>query len=175
MLSVKSLSWRMQLWLIGAGYAAVLVIAAVLILGRYLQEITHRADVIGSGGMYAFGDLLLGIFIVCLFMIPTAFLVWRMARFEGGYTVYAQLLVGVSLSAAVCLGLFVLDKNHLTESLVTLCLYRFVASPFVLVGLVVSRLVARFDRAKKLTSYALLIEGLSLSIALALLFRAVHR
>ncbi len=88
------------------------------------------------------------------------------SRFEGGYTVYAQLLVGVSLSAPVCLGLFVLDKNHLMESLLDLCLYRFVASPFILVGLVFSRLAARFERAKRLTSYALLIEGLTLGIAL---------
>ena len=85
---------------------------------------------------------------------------------------FAGLLVGISLSAPVCLGLFVLDKNHMTESLLTLCLCRLVASPFVLVGIGVSRVVARFDRAKKLTSYALLIEGLSLGIAIAMLIRA---
>jgi hypothetical protein len=42
-------------------------------------------------------------------------------------------------------------------------------SPFILVGIVVSRLVARFDRAKKMVSYALLIEGLTLGVAIALL------
>jgi hypothetical protein len=169
---VKSLTWRTQLWLTGAGYAAVFIVSAVLVLGRYLQEITHPADVVAYGGMFAFGDLLLGIFIVFLFMIPTAFLVWSMARFEGGYTRYAELLVGISLSAPVCLGLFVLEKSHMTESLLTLCLYRLAASPFFIVGLVVSRLVARFKLAKKLTSYALLIEGLTLAVAVAMLIRA---
>ena len=63
------------MWFVGLGYAAVFVIAAVLILARYLQEHFHRAEVAAAGGMYAFGDLLLGIFIASLFMIPTVFLV----------------------------------------------------------------------------------------------------
>jgi len=46
-------------------------------------------------------------------------------------------------------------------------------SPFILVGIGVSRLVARFDRAKRLLSYALLIEGLTLAIAVALLIHAL--
>ena len=36
----------------------------------------------------------------------------------------------------------------------------------------VSRLVARFDRAKRFAAYALLIEGLTLAIALALVIHA---
>jgi hypothetical protein len=44
-------------------------------------------------------------------------------------------------------------------------------SPFILVGIGISRLVARFDRAKKLASYALLIEGLTLGIAVVLFIR----
>ena len=168
---MKTDSLRTQLWFVGLGYAAVFVIAAVLILARYLQEHFHRADMVAAGGMSAFGDLLLGIFIVCLFMIPTVFLVWVMAKYESAYTTYSQLLVGLSLSAPVCLSLFVFDKNHVAESLLIVCLCRLVGSPFVLVGIIVSRLVARFDRAKKLTLYALLIEGSTLGIAIALLFR----
>jgi hypothetical protein len=34
-------------------------------------------------------------------------------------------------------------------------------APFIFVGIGVSRLLARFDRAKKLAFYALLIEGLT--------------
>ena len=94
-----------------------------------------------------------------------------MAKYESAYTTYSQLLVGLSLSAPVCLSLFVFDKNHVAESLLIVCLCRLVGSPFVLVGIIVSRLVARFDRAKKLTLYALLIEGSTLGIAIALLFR----
>ncbi|HXC00377.1 MAG TPA: hypothetical protein VNU74_08250 [Terriglobales bacterium] len=169
---MKPSSWRTQIWLIASGYAAFLAVAAILILARYLLEHFHRADVAAAGGMYAFGDLILAIFIVCLFMIPTVFLVWVMAKHESVYTTYSQLLVGVSLSAPVCLNLFYFGRNHMAESLITVCLFRLVASPFILLGIGVSRFVARFGRAKKLTSYALLIEGVSLGIAIALLVRA---
>ena len=164
-------SLRTQLWFVGLGYAAVSLVAAVLILARYLLEHIHRAEVAAAGGMYAFGDLMLAIFIACLFMIPTVFLVWVMAKHEGVYTTYSQLLVGLSLSAPVCLSLFVFGKSHVSESLRVLCLCRLVGSPFVFVGIGVSRFVARFAQAKRLTSYALLIEGLTLGIAVALLFR----
>jgi hypothetical protein len=156
------------------GYAAVFAVSAVIILARYLQERFHRADMAAAGGMSAFGDLLLGIFIACLFMISTAFLVWVMAKYENVYTTYSQFLLGLSLSAAVCLSLFVFGKSHVSENLLFVCLCRLVGSPFVFVGIGVSRLVARFDRAKKLTSYALLIEGLTLGIAIALALREAH-
>jgi hypothetical protein len=168
---VKPVSLRTQLWFVGLGYAAVFVVAAVLILARYLLEHFHRAEVAAAGGMYAFGDLLLGIFIACLFMIPTVFLVWVMAKYENVYTAYSQFLLGLSLSAPVCLGLFVFGKNHVAESLRIVCLCRLVGSPFILVGIGVSRFVARFAQAKKLISYALLVEGLTLGIAVALLVR----
>jgi hypothetical protein len=168
---VNPTSLRTQLWFVGLGYAAVSLVAAVLILARYLLEHIHRAEVTAAGGMYAFGDLMLAIFIACLFMIPTVFLVWVMAKHEGVYTTYSQLLVGLSLSAPVCLSLFVFGKSHVSESLRVLCLCRLVGSPFVFVGIGVSRFVARFAQAKRLTSYALLIEGLTLGVAVALLFR----
>jgi hypothetical protein len=165
---VKTISVRTQLWLVGLGYAAVVVIAGGLLLGRYWLE---RNNPDAAGGMYAFGDLILYIFVVCLFMIPTFFLVWVMARFEALYTAYAQLLVGISLSAPVCLSLFVFGKNHVSETLGGLCFVRLVCAPFILVGIGVSRIVARFDRAKKLVSYALLIEGLSMAVGIGLFIR----
>lgn len=119
-------------------------------------------------GMYAFGDLLLGIFIACLFTIPTVFLVWVLAVCESAYTTYSRILLGLSLSAPACLSLFVLGKNHVADSLRIFCLCRLAATPFVFVGIGVCRFFARFDRAKKLASYALLIEGLTLGIAVAL-------
>jgi uncharacterized membrane protein len=168
---VNPTSLRTQLWFVGLGYAAVSLVAAVLILARYLLEHIHRAEVTAAGGMYAFGDLMLAIFIACLFMVPTVFLVWVMAKHESVYTTYSQFLVGLSLSAPVCLSLFVFGKSHVSESLRIFCLCRLVGSPFVFVGIGVSRFVARFAQAKRLTSYALLIEGLTLGIAVALLFR----
>jgi uncharacterized membrane protein len=41
-------------------------------------------------------------------------------------------------------------------------------SSFILVGMGISRLVARFDRAKRFTAYAILIEVLTLGIIVAL-------
>jgi hypothetical protein len=169
MLPVKSIPLRTQLWLAGLGYAGVFVFSACVLYARHLQEINNPAE--AAGGMFAFGQLILYIFIAGLFMIPTVFLVWVMARFEPLYTAYSKLLLGLSLTAPACLSLFVFGKSHLTESVLGYCLYRLAASPFVIVTAGVSRLVARFDRAKKLTSCALLVEALTLGIAVALFIR----
>ena len=122
--------------------------------------------------MWAGGDAFLYIFIAGLFMVPTVFLIWVTARFEAFYTAYSKFLLGLSLSAPICLGVLFLGENHVGQSLFTLCLYRLIWLPFILVGMGISRLVARFDRAKRFASYALLIEGLTLVIAVALLIHA---
>jgi len=122
--------------------------------------------------MWAAGDAFLYIFIACLFMVPTVFLIWITARFEAFYTAYSKFLLGFSLSAPVCLGVLYLGENRVGESIFTLCSYRLMWLPFILVGMGISRLVARFDRAKRFASYALLIEGLTLVIAVALLIHA---
>ncbi len=152
------------------GYAAVLVVAATLLYGRHLQELKYPDE--ASGGMWAAGDAFLWIFIACLFMVPNVFLVWVIAKSESIYKTYSQLLLGLSLSAPVSLALFTLGQNYLAPSVGGLCLFRLVWSPFILLGIGVSRLVARFDRAKKLVSYALLVEGLTLATAVVLLIRA---
>jgi hypothetical protein len=167
---MESSSWRLQLRVAAFGYAVVLVIAAALLYGRHLQELKYPAD--ASGGMWAAGDAFLWIFIVCLFMVPTAFLVWVIAKSESIYKTYSQLLLALSLSAPVSLALFTLGQNYLAQSVGGLCLIRLVWSPFILLGIGVSRLVARFDRAKKLVSYALLVEGLTLATAVVLLVHA---
>jgi hypothetical protein len=159
-----------QLGLVALGYGAVLVVAATLLYGRHLQELNDPAE--ASGGMWAAGDAFLQIFIACLFMIPTAFLVWVIAKFESLYKAYSQLLLGLSLSAPVCLSVLTLGENYIAQSVSIFCLYRLLWSPLILVGIGVSRLVARFDRAKRLVSYAFLIEGLTLAIAVALVIHA---
>ncbi len=85
---MKPIPWRGQLGLVAVGYAAVLLVAAVLIYARYMQYVNHPADAarymqyvnhpadaISSSGMYAFGDLVLELFIAGLFLIPTFLLV----------------------------------------------------------------------------------------------------
>jgi hypothetical protein len=167
---VKYLSSRAQLWLVALGYAAVFAVGAILLYGRHLQELKYPDE--ASGGMWAFGDALLLIFIACLFMIPTVFLIWVIARFDSVYKAYSRFLLGLSLSAPVCLSVLLLGESQVAQSLGSLCLYRLLGSPFILVGIGISRLVARFDRAKRLASYALLIEGLTICAAVALFFHA---
>jgi hypothetical protein len=116
---------------------------------------------------------LLLIFIAGLFMIPTVFLIWVIARFESVYAAYSQFLLGLSLSAPVCLSVFLLSESQVAQTLGSLCLFRLLGSPFILVGIGISRLVARFDRAKRLVSYALVIEGVTIVAALALLIHAM--
>ncbi len=163
-------SSRVQFRLVALGYAAVLAFAATLLFGRYLQELKYPAE--ASGGMWAFGDALLAIFIVCLFMIPTVFLIWVIARFEAVYKAYSQFLLVLSLSAPVCLALLQFGEKQVAQSLGAFCIYRLMVSPFILVAIGISRLVARFGPARRLISYALLIEGVTIAVAVALLIRA---
>jgi len=154
----------------GLGYAAVLAIAAAILYARHLQELLYPAE--ASGGMWAAGDAMLYIFVACLFMLPTIFFFLVTAKFESFYIACLRYLLGVSLSAPVCLGLLWIGDHRLANGFLSFCLYRLLCSPFLLVGMGVSRLAARFDRAKRLASYALVVEGLTLGVAIALLVRA---
>lgn len=90
--------------------------------------------------MWAAGDLMLWIFIACLFMIPTVFLILVIARFDAFYAAYSRFLLGLSLSAPVCLSVFMLGENQVAQSVGVLCLCRLLGSPFILVGIGISRL-----------------------------------
>ena len=155
----------MQFGLVGMAYAAILVVAAAALFLRHLVEL--QDPVAASGGMAAFGDTMLYLFIGCLFLIPTAFLIWTIAKSEALYTAYSRFLFGLSLSAPVCLSVLLFGGNYVAQSLSWLCLYRVLQSPIVLVGMGISRFAARFDRAKRLASYALLVEGLTVALAVA--------
>jgi hypothetical protein len=155
----------MQFGLVVMGYGAVLVFAAAALYQRHLLELQDPAA--PSGGMAAFGDTILFLFIGCLFLIPTAFLIWIIAKSEDGYTTYSRFLFGLSLSAPVCLGVVFLGDNHVAQSLSWLCFFRILGSPIIPVGMGISRFAARFDRAKRLASYALLVEGLTLALLVA--------
>jgi hypothetical protein len=167
---VQITSWRFQIKLIALGYAVVSVVAAALLFGRHLQELKYPAD--ASGGMWAFGDALLYIFIAFLFMVPTGFLIWATAQFESWYMGYSIFLLGLSLSSPVCLIVLNAGGNHVGEGVINICFSRLMLSPFILVGMGISRLVARFDRARRLVSYSLLVEGLTLIVAIALVVHA---
>ena len=169
------MSRRIQFGLVGMGYTAVLVVAAAALYRRHLAEL--QDPVAASGGMAAAGDTILYLFIGCLFLIPTALLIWTITKLEALFTVYSRFLFGLSLSAPVCLSVVLFGENHVAPSLSWLCFFRILESPIVLVGMGISRFAARFDRAKRLTSYALLVEGLTLGLLVAYFIGAafIHR
>jgi len=155
----------MKFGLAALGYAAVFVVSAGLLYQRHLVELQDPVGV--SGGMSAFGDMLLHLFIGCLFLVPTTFLIWIIAKVEGWYHTYSKFLLGLSLSGPVCLTMFLLGEEYVAQSLGWFCLFRIMGSPLVLAGMGISRLAARFDRAKRLSSYALLAEALTLGTTVA--------
>lgn len=171
---------RTRLYWVAAAYAAVVAVSGALIFARYLQYVTHPADAAQYGGMWAGGDLMLELFITGLLMVVTFFLVLVIRNEESAYTVYAKVLLGVSLTAPLSVGFISIDAvSQGTGWFGFACLFRLFASPMVIVGLGASRLLARFPRAKRLVSYSLLIEVLTLVGMFALLgvfghFRGSH-
>ena len=157
--------------LIACGYFIVLAISAALVLMRYLQYVDHPADVAAYGGMWAGGDLVLELFIVGMFMVVTFFLVLVIAKSETAFTVYSRALMGVSLTAPLSIGILCIPAVSHSESILGFaCMFRLFASPLVAFGIGMSRLFARFPRPKRLTMYALAIEGLTLVLMAAFLF-----
>lgn len=143
-----------------AGYALVGIVSALLIFSRYLLYVRHPEDVAAAGGMYAGGDLLLEILICFLFLLPTAALVFVIRKSESSYTTYAKVLFGLSLTApisVVAMIVPVLNQWFWGDALI----FRLFAIPIVFVVLILSRWLTPFARARRLISYALLIEGLT--------------
>jgi hypothetical protein len=156
--------------LVAAGYAAVLAASAFLIVWRYLQYRWHPADANQYGGMWAGGDMILGVFIFCLFLVPTFFLVLVARKSEPLYIGYAKVLFFLSLTAPLSIGLLAIPVVRESSSLLGFaCMWRLLGSPFVLVGMAASRLLARFPPAKRWTFYAVLIEAATLGTMIVLL------
>jgi hypothetical protein len=160
---------RLGLILVAAGYAAVVAFSALLIFWRYLQYLRNPQDAASAGGMWAGGDLMLEVFIFLLFLLPTAALVLVIRKYEPAYTTYAKALIGLSLTGPMSLILMVvpfLNQWYWGD----LSIFRLFAMPIVFFVLTVSRVLTSFARPRRLISYALLIEGLTLVIVIASLF-----
>ena len=167
--------WKAQLGLVGLGYATVLAFSALLIFWRYLQYVNHPADVAASSGMWAGGDLILEFFICGMLLVVSFFLMLVMHKSETAYTVYSKTLLVISITAPVSVGIMAIPAVGQGNSLLGwTCMFRVFASPVVLVGLVMSRLFALFARAKRITNYALLVEGLTLIFMVLMLFLPIH-
>jgi hypothetical protein len=172
---MKSIPLRTQLSLVAAFYALVLATAAILVYIRHLLYVNHAAEAAAAGGMYAAGDWMLEIFIGCMLLVPTLLLMLVIRNSELLYTGYSRVLLGLSLTAPISLGVLSIPAvNQGTMLLGWICLGRLLCSPIVIVGLLVSRLLARFDRAKRLSLFALLIEVLTLALMVGLFLFAAR-
>jgi len=160
MISMNSVPWRVKIGFVGAGYAGVFVVAAMMIVRRYLAE--QRDPATFSGGMAAGGDWMLELFLVALFLVPTFFLVLLIRNSEAAYTRFAQVLLGFGLTAPASMGLMLIPAVGQTNNLLgSLCLYRIFGFPMTTVGLAGSCLLAKFKRPRRLIACSLLIEILS--------------
>ena len=166
---MKSISLRTQLGVVAAGYAVVLAVAALLVYQRHLLYLNHAAEAEAAGGMYAGGDWILEILIGCMLLVPTFVLALVIRQSEPLSTAYSRVMLGLGLTAPLSLGVISIPAvGQGTMLLGWICMDRLLCSPIVIVGLLVSRLLARFDRAKRLTLYALLIEVSTLALTMAL-------
>ena len=171
---------RVQLGIVAAGYAAVLLLSAALVFWRHLQYVMHANDVDASGGMWAFGDLMLEVFIAGLFLVPTLLLALFIRNSEAAFTRYSLALLIISVTAPISIGATVLPAIGQSGSGVLgmlgwFCLGRVSASPVVVAGLICSRLLARFKRAKRLIMYGLLAEVGTYVLLLATVLLPWHK
>jgi hypothetical protein len=170
-MGVMRIPWKAQLGLVGLGYVAVLGMSALLIVARYLQYVNHPDDVAASSGMWAGGDLMLELFICGMLLVVSFFLVLVIRKSEMAYTIYSRIVLAISATAPASVGFLAIPAVSQGISLLGwACLFRVFASPLVLLGLGMSRVFARFPRAKRMTNYALLIEALTLVFMFLMLF-----
>ena len=155
--------------LVGAGYGVVTLVGAGLVFARYLQYRLHPDDAVTYGTMWGFGDWMLEIFILGLFLVPTFFLLLIIRQSEPASMLYSKVALAFSLTAPLSVGLMFIPAVGQGWTIGGPCLYRVLGSPMVLVGMALSRVMARFPRAKRLTSYALLVESGTLVLIVAAL------
>ncbi len=119
--------------LVAGGYAAAVAIAGLLVVLRYVQYATHPQDVAAYGGMYAGGDLALEVFICGMLLVVTFFLMLVIRESETAYTIYAKVLLGVSVTMPLSVAVVAISAVSSVGSIFGwACVFRLFASPIVL-------------------------------------------
>ena len=165
---------RLQLVLVAASYAVVVAFSALLVFWRYLQYVRNPQDAASAGGMWAGGDLILEVFIGFLFLLPTVALAFVIRKSESAYTTYAKGLLGLSVTAPLSLVLMaipILNQWYWGDAII----FRLFAIPMIVALLLFSRWLTRFAGARRLISYALIIEAGTLLVAFGALFLFARR
>jgi hypothetical protein len=160
------ISWRRKMVFIAACYAAILLFAAAVMVHRHYLALRYPNDF--NGGMAAAGDGMLDLLIAIALLVPTFLLALAVRQRETASVIFAKVLFGFSLTAPLSLALLSISAISLTNNVVGfLCMYRLLASPVVCAGIGTSRLLACYRPAKRLITYALLIEIVTLVLGVA--------
>jgi hypothetical protein len=112
---------------------------------RHLAEL--KDPISAPGGMWAAGDELLAWGIFFCFMVPTFFLVLLLRQYEHSSSFYSRVLFWISLTAPLCLGIYMLGHAAHMPDKVDPLLWRTWRAPLVLMFIAMSRVFARFDSA----------------------------
>lgn len=164
-----TISRRRQLQLILLGYAIVVVYGAAAFFVRYLAALRDPQD--SSGGMWAFGDLMLGVFVFGLLMVPTAFLLRYFAQSDQAFTTYSKIALAASITAPPCALILAIWQgiwHNMPMWLQDQLASRLYYSPAILIVILMSRVLGRRQASKKLLNYALAIEGVTLIAVVAI-------
>jgi hypothetical protein len=173
-LPVKAIPERVQFYLIAFGYASILTFWALITFQRHLVELQDPAAASASSGMWAAGDAMLGLATGFLLMVPTFFLLRILARHESAYNTYSKAALAITLTAPLALGLLASGTLPHAGFLENNTLLRLLYSPFVIIILAMSRMLARFETAKRLLMYALSAESLTLLLTIAMFLGTSH-
>ena len=163
-----SLSQSTKLRLIAAAYAGVASFSALLIFWRVLQYKLHPDDAEQYGGMWAGGDLMLGIFIAGLLMLTTFFLIPVLRNDERGYTTYSKAMIGVALTSPLAIALSLVPVGPWWLGAFTIS--RLVAMPLAMILYLVSWAATRMQGARRRIVMAAAIELGTIVMAMAFLF-----
>jgi hypothetical protein len=161
-----------QWWMIGGGYAVITVYSAGLLYARHRDML--QDPTIASSGMYAAGDAITVVYLFFLYMIPTAFALRLLAVNEPRFEKYSLVLLAVSATAPLALGLAIVGWKLNLRVFEGPALERLMASPMVFITIAASRFAAKSEAAKRWTNYALLTETLTFLVIMILLIFAVR-
>jgi len=158
-MTMESASERLHPGFIAAGYAAVALLASILIYNQHVQRVRELHEEMASRmpQFHPNNEWLVALLIGGLFLLPTFLLISVIRESETAYTLYSRALLALSVTAPLCILIFI-GGLSLGTGFLGVCFYRFFASPSITLGLIVSRVFARFERAKRLILCALGIE-----------------
>lgn len=165
---MKPIAWRIQLEVIAVAYAGILLLGTFWFFQRYLQELSDPEAAMASSGMWAFGDLILVVFLYLLCLIPTLFLLRLMRTNETVYGNYAKIVLAVSLTSPLFLTALSFHVGENVTALENFFALRLFNSPLVFGLMLMSRWFARQRPAKRLLNWALLTEGATMAAAIAI-------